>query len=153
MVKLGYSIKKYLPVVDGTGPQDHRGLYSSYIDKFGKWSKGRFFTYAHGFRVNAACTANKHTQDYVLCHSTCTKLQYMKHNIKIYKTSMIFITIAFYYECCKSGGKVGVGWETPSHSLTLSWCYIIAPARPCACNFIVYIAYISITTLLFNDFY
>ena len=93
--------EKHLPVVDGTGYQGLCGLYSSYIDKFGKWSRGRFF------RVNAACTANSHTQDYVLCHSTCTKLQYMKHNIKIYKTSMIFITIAIYYECCKSGRKKG----------------------------------------------
>ena len=35
----------------------------------------------------------------------------MKHNIKIYKAiiqlSIIFSTIAFYYECCKSGRKKG----------------------------------------------
>ena len=35
----------------------------------------------------------------------------MKHNIKIHKTmiqlSIIFSTIAFYYECCKSGRKRG----------------------------------------------
>ena len=42
----------------------------------------------------------------------------MKHTIKIYNTtiqlSMIFSTIVFYYECCKSGekkGREGVGWE------------------------------------------
>ena len=42
----------------------------------------------------------------------------MKHDIKIYKTmiqlSMILSTIAFYYECCKSGrkrGGKGVGWK------------------------------------------
>ena len=46
-----------------------------------------------------------------------SNFKYMKHNIKIYKTmiqsSMIFSTFAFYYECCKSGGKgrEGVGWE------------------------------------------
>ena len=36
----------------------------------------------------------------------------MKHDIKIYKIR-IFSTIAFYYECYKSGKKKGegVGWE------------------------------------------
>ena len=27
------------------------------------------------------------------------------------QTSMIFSTIAFYYEYCKSGRRKGVGWE------------------------------------------
>ena len=39
----------------------------------------------------------------------------MKHNIKIYKTmiqlSIIFSTIAFYYECCISGRKERVRWK------------------------------------------
>ena len=39
----------------------------------------------------------------------------MTHNIKIHGTmipmSIIFSTIAFYYECCKSGRKKGVLWE------------------------------------------
>ena len=39
-------------------------------DKFGKWTKGKFFTYAQGFRVNAACTAklpaNNYTKDDLL---------------------------------------------------------------------------------------
>ena len=43
------------------------------------------------------------------------KLQYMKHNIKIYTTviqlSIIFSTIVFYYENCKSGRRKGVEWE------------------------------------------
>ena len=41
------------------------------------------------------------------------KLQYMKHTIEIYKT-MIFRTIACYYEYCRPGrkkGREGVGWE------------------------------------------
>ena len=51
---------------------------------------------------------------YVSIHVFKTKMpnfkhQYMKHNIKVYKTmiqlSIIFSTIAFYYECCKSGRK------------------------------------------------
>ena len=43
------------------------------------------------------------------------KLQYMKHNIKIYTTviqlSIIFSTIVFYYENCKSGRRKGAEWE------------------------------------------
>ena len=54
----------------------------------------------------------------------------MKHNINVYKTiipiSIIFITIAFYYECYKSGrNKEERRWETTlkqgesPHSLTI----------------------------------
>ena len=47
---------------------------------------------------------------YLSIHVFMTEI-HMKHNIKIYKTmiqlSMIFSTIAFYYECCKSERKNG----------------------------------------------
>ena len=44
-------------------------------EKFGKWLRGRFITYAQGFRVNAACSAasppNNYTYDDVLRIYTC----------------------------------------------------------------------------------
>ena len=112
-------------------------------DQFGKWSRGRFFTYAQGFMLNAACTAASPANNYtwnVLRIYTCiikTKVPISNSNTwnnnKIYKTliqfSIIFSAVAFYYECCKSGRKKeerkGVGWEATlnqgesSHSLTL----------------------------------
>ena len=43
-------------------------VFSSYHkiihDKFWKWSRGRFVTYAQGFRVNATCTAVSPANNY-----------------------------------------------------------------------------------------
>ena len=63
--------------------------------------EGDFFTYAQGLRVNSACTAAIiHRMFYVSIHDfydqdTNLKLQYMTHNIKIYKT-MIQSSIFFF---------------------------------------------------------
>ena len=93
-------------------------------DKFWKWSRGRLFMYAPGFRVNASCNAASHlltVTHKMMCWYVSILVFKIKKPISNFNTwkiilkfikkmiqiSLIFGAITFYHECCKSKRKKG----------------------------------------------